>query len=73
MKVVITGSSSGIGQAIAKEFLLNGHQVIGIDIEKSTINEPNYQHFQVDIYQGNLPAVAGADMGNISCNLPGWV
>lgn len=62
MKVVITGSSSGIGQAIAKEFLLNGHQVIGIDIEKSTINEPNYQHFQVDIYQGNLPEIADVEI-----------
>ncbi len=62
MKVVITGSSSGIGQAIAKEFLSHGHQVIGIDMKKSTINEPNYQHFQVDIYQGNLPEIADVEI-----------
>ena len=31
MKVLITGTSQGIGMAIAKHFLREGHEVIGID------------------------------------------
>ena len=31
MKVLVTGTSQGIGRAIAKCFLNNGHQVYGID------------------------------------------
>lgn len=38
MKILITGTSYGIGKAIANEFINNGHQVIGIDKEGSTIS-----------------------------------
>ena len=34
MKVIVTGSSNGIGKAIALKFLENNHEVIGIDIDK---------------------------------------
>ena len=44
MKVLITGTSSGIGKAIAEKFLDCGHNVIGMDICKSTINNINYLH-----------------------------
>ena len=33
MKVLITGTSSGIGKAIAEKFLKENHQVIGLDIK----------------------------------------
>ena len=47
--VLITGSSRGIGNAIARVFLENKHKVIGIDREKSTIDNDNYEHYQVDV------------------------
>ena len=50
MKVLITGTSSGIGRATALRFLDEGHKVIGLDIKESSINKNNnYTHFVVDI------------------------
>ena len=56
MKVLVTGSSNGIGKAIASKFLDEGHEVIGFDIEKATINNSNYKHYIQDIC-GNLPDI----------------
>ncbi len=49
MKVLITGTSEGIGKAIAELFLKNGHNVIGIDVSVPTIEHANYTHYQSDI------------------------
>ena len=49
MKVVVTGSSSGIGKAIATKFLELGHIVYGIDIDSTTINHENYTHYICDV------------------------
>lgn len=54
MRVLITGTSSGIGRAIALHFIAKGNEVIGIDRKESTISLPiglkhRYIHFQVDI------------------------
>ncbi len=49
MKVLVTGTSRGIGQAIALKFLKEGHEVIGIDRDQSTIDDDRYKHYQVDI------------------------
>ena len=49
MKVLITGTSSGIGRAIACRFLDCGHEVIGFDVEKSSIENPHYRHFICDV------------------------
>lgn len=49
MKVLITGSSKGIGLAAANRFLKLGHEVIGIDLLPSNIDHPNYHHFIADI------------------------
>ncbi len=48
-KVLVTGTSQGIGLAIAELFLENGHSVIGIDRQPATIQHPGYTHFQCDI------------------------
>lgn len=49
LKILVTGSSNGIGKAVASKFLDEGHEVIGFDIEESTINNPNYKHYVQDI------------------------
>lgn len=49
MKVLITGTSQGIGKAIALIFLEKGHDVIGIDRNASSIDHPSYQHLLNDV------------------------
>ncbi len=57
IKVLVTGASSGIGEAIVKEFLKNGHEVIGFDILKSNIIDENYTHYIIDILNSPLPDI----------------
>lgn len=49
MKVLITGTSQGIGKAIAQRFLKESHEVIGIDRQKATIQHHSFTHYQADI------------------------
>lgn len=55
MKVLITGTSSGIGFGIANLFLEHNHTVIGIDIKDSKINHHLYTHYKKNIYHDELP------------------
>ena len=58
MKVLITGTSQGIGKAIALIFLENGHDVIGIDRNASSIDHPSYQHLMHDVRNiENIPEI----------------
>ena len=43
-KIVITGTSSGIGFELAKKFLKSGNFVWGCSRSKSTISHKNYKH-----------------------------
>ena len=62
MKILITGSSKGIGLAVSNYFLSKGFDVIGIDILPSSINNPHYQHFICDISdKNNLPEINDID------------
>lgn len=49
MKILITGTSMGIGKGIAELFLNKGHDVIGIDRLDATIFNKNYTHYKCDI------------------------
>ncbi len=49
MKILITGTSQGIGRAIAELFLCKGHTVVGIDRRPSSIDNENYTHHTCDI------------------------
>ena len=62
MKVLITGSSCGIGLAIAKKFLDCGHNVIGIDRLPATITASNYSHIVADIFFGELPDIKDVEI-----------
>lgn len=63
MKVLITGTSRGIGKAIAELFLKEGHTVLGIDREKSVIENENYTHFKCDIREAEkLPKIEGVEI-----------
>lgn len=62
MKVLITGTSRGIGRAVAQRFLEQGHTVIGMDREPSAITSPEYCHMILDILQDPLPDLDGVNI-----------
>lgn len=49
MKVLVTGSSQGIGKAITELFLRKGHDVTGIDRQASSIDDARYTHIKCDV------------------------
>ena len=49
MRVLITGTSSGIGRGIADKFLEEGHTVTGIDRREESIQKDGYTHICMDI------------------------
>ena len=63
MKVLITGTSQGIGKAIAELFLKKGHNVIGIDRQEKTIENSCYTHYVCDIRnKEDLPEIKDVEI-----------
>ena len=63
MKILITGTSKGIGLALANRYLEQGHEVYGLDLLESSINNNRYHHFIVDVSKKNkLPDIEGIEI-----------
>ena len=63
MKILITGTSQGIGKAIAQLFLAKGHSVIGIDRQQKSIEHPDYTHYVCDVRdKEHLPELDGVEI-----------
>lgn len=61
MKVLITGTSQGIGKAIAELFLHKGHCVVGIDRQEASLTHECYSHIQADV-RDELPEIEGVEI-----------
>lgn len=63
MRVIITGSSGGIGSAVAQRFISLGHTVYGIDLKPAVISDPLYTHYTADLRDpGSLPKIEDAEI-----------
>lgn len=47
--IVITGTRKGIGKQLSEYYLSLGHRVCGCSRGASSINHPNYRHFELDV------------------------
>ncbi len=61
MKILITGTSRGIGLACAKKYIEMGHEVIGFDVAESEFSAQGYTHMIVDIAK-ELPNIEGVNV-----------
>lgn len=63
MKILITGTTQGIGRAIAERFLKENYEVIGFDRQKSSIEHGCYTHYQLDVRDyDKLPDIDGVNI-----------
>ena len=63
MKVLISGTSRGIGLTVAKRFLQLGHEVYGLDLLPQSIFDDNYHHFICDVSdKEDLPEIDGVEI-----------
>jgi len=63
---IVTGSSSGIGKAIAQELLAGGWSVAGFDIAAAAIDHARHTHVRVDLCDGDATVRAAASLSNVA-------
>ena len=61
MKVLVTGTSQGIGRAIAELFLSKGHEVTGIDRYAASLKDTAYSHVLCDV-RDKLPEISDVEI-----------
>lgn len=62
-KFFITGTSSGIGKALAQEALAQGHLVTGFS-RRHTLDHPNFKHVNLDLADLNTYKAIGFECHN---------
>ena len=63
---VVTGSSSGIGEAIARRLLAGGWRVTGLDRAPPVIAEPAFEPIRVDLTDEIARAAAIARLDDVT-------
>ncbi len=61
--VIVTGTSSGLGLATAKQLLSENYLVIGIDKLTNSIQHKNYHHLEIDLTQLDIEIIKHAITG----------
>lgn len=62
MKILVTGASGGIGTAVCRKFLEQGHEVVGMDVEPASVSGASYTHFLHDICDPSYPEIDGVEV-----------
>lgn len=75
---LVTGTSSGIGEAVARELLRRGWEVVGISRRRGAIESPGYTHLSLDLADlagmaARLDATLAGRVGNPSVGRLGLV
>lgn len=70
-RVLVTGASSGIGQAQVDAFLTAGAEVIGVDCQTNTLEHPCFMFYQCDITNKESIAMLKDINVDILCNTAG--
>jgi 3-oxoacyl-[acyl-carrier protein] reductase len=65
MKIVITGTSRGIGNELAQHFIYEGHEVVGCSRGASTIDHKFYKHYELNVNDEQKIVAMLKDIGTV--------